>query len=99
MPDLTPQEAAAVAVVLRAQMEGRAMHVRDLSPLLGDALVKLTRMAGGARAVIEAGGEDYAAEVAADSRPHGRRCEAVTSRLDEPGGGEVTRPDGSEARQ
>lgn len=82
MNDLTPAEAAAVAAVVRAQMEGRAMHIRELSPLLGDALLKLTRTAGGAQAVVEAGGSRYAAAVAQDSNGWPRRA-ADTKRLDQ----------------
>lgn len=63
LPRLSAAECAALAVVVRAQMEGRAMHVGELSPLLGDLLVKLTRAAGGAEAVIKAGGAAYAKQV------------------------------------
>jgi hypothetical protein len=61
--ELSDRECAVLAVVVRAQMEGRAMHVRELSPELGDLMVKLTRAAGGAETVIEAGGAEYADRV------------------------------------
>lgn len=87
MIELSDRECAVVAVVIRAQMEGRAMHVRELSPELGDLLLKLTRAAGGAETVIEAGGAEYAAAVQAgvDGRPVPMRqwsAERATRRLD-----------------
>lgn len=80
MNDLTPAEAAAVAVVVRAQMEGRVVEPLLLPAGLGEALLKLLRAARGQQATVD---EGRACDGVLDGLAGNGRRAAPTRRLDQ----------------